>query len=109
VKTITRTRLQGQALPAGDLRVLSASYGAALQEQALADPVEQIEAAIEAIEAEKHTLPGLPTLLMDLRPDNDLERAFVAALSAKAASVESVSPQVSKATRPRTALQALQL
>ena len=35
---------------------------------------------------------GLPTLLLDLRPDNDLERAFVEALSAKAATVESVTP-----------------
>jgi RecB family exonuclease len=107
-ETITRTRLQAQALPEGDLRVLSAAYEAAMQEQALAGPVEQIEAAIEAVEARKHNLPGLPTLLLDLRPDNDLERAFVGALSAKAASIESVSPRVSTSTRPRTALQALQ-
>src|SRR6202034_3219885 len=108
VETITRTRLQAQALPEGDLRVLSAAYEAALQEQALAGPVEQIEAAIGGVEARKHNLPGLPTILLDLRPDSDLERAFVEALSAKAASIESVSPRVSTATRSRTPLQALQ-
>jgi CRISPR/Cas system-associated exonuclease Cas4 (RecB family) len=108
VETITRTRLQGQALPAGDLSVLSATYEAALQEHALAGPVEQIEAAIEAIELGKHVLSGLPTLLLDIRPDNDLECAFVEALSVKATTVESVTSQVAEATRPRTALQALQ-
>ena len=108
VETITRTRLHGQALPAGDLSLLSTSYETALQEQALAGPVEQIEAAIEAVEAGKHSLLGLPTLLLDLRPDNDLECAFLQALSAKAATVESVDTRVPKVTLPRTALQALQ-
>ena len=108
VETITRTRLQGQALPPGDLRVLSAAYEAALQEQALAGPVEHIEAAIEAVEAGKHTLLRLPTLLLDLRPENHLERAFVEVLSDKAVSIESVSPRVSSAPSPRNALQGLQ-
>jgi ATP-dependent helicase/nuclease subunit B len=108
VETLTRTRLQRQALPAGDLSILSASYEAALEEQSLAGPVDQVEAAIEGIEAGKHTLVGLPTLLLDLQPDSDLERAFVEALAAKAVTVESVSPRASKITRPWTALQALQ-
>jgi RecB family exonuclease len=108
VETMTRIRLEGQELPEGDLRVLSDAYEAALQEQALAGPVEQIEAAIEAVEAGKHSLLGLPTLLLDLRPDNKLERAFAEALSAKAANLEDIRADVTRATRPNTGLQALQ-
>src|SRR5215469_15119395 len=54
VETMSRIRLKGRELPAGDLRVLGAAYEAALQEQALASPVEQIDAAIEAAEVGKH-------------------------------------------------------
>ncbi len=108
VETMRRIRLLGQELPTGDLRGLGAAYESALQEQALAGPVEQIEAAIEAVKLGKHCLLGLPTLLLDLRPANDLERAFVEALSAKAAGLEDVSADVSTAAPPKTALVALQ-
>jgi RecB family exonuclease len=108
VETITRIRLQRQELPVGDLRVLGAAYEVALKEQALAGPVELIEAAIEAVQAGKHSLLGLPTLLLDLLPDNDLEREFVETLSAKAANLENIRANVSTARRPKTALQGLQ-
>src|SRR5215831_6909888 len=50
VETLTRIRLQRKELPAGDLRVLGAAYESALNENALAGPVEQLEAAIEAVQ-----------------------------------------------------------
>jgi hypothetical protein len=108
IETLTRIRLKGEDLPPGDLRVLGDAYEAALEEHALAGPVEQIEGAIEAVQSGRHPLLGLPTLLLDLRPDNDLERAFVAALLRKAASHEDVTADTKSAARYDTALQALQ-
>ncbi len=92
----------------GDLRVLGDAYEAALEEHSLAGPVEQLAIAIEAVQSGKHALLGLPTLLLDLRPDNDLEREFVEELSRKAASLEHVTADIKPSARHNTALQALQ-
>ena len=108
LETLTRIRLKGEDLPPGDLRVLGDAYEAALEEHALVGPVEQLGIAIEAVQSGKHPLLGLPTLLLDLRPDNDLERAFVEELSRKAASLGHVTADIAPAARHKTALQALQ-
>ena len=108
IETLTRLRLKEEDLPPGDLRVLGDVYEAALEEHSLAGPVEQIESAIESVQSGQHALLGLPTLLVDLRPDHDLERAFVEVLSRKAASVEQVTPDIMPTARHNTALQALQ-
>jgi RecB family exonuclease len=108
VETLTRIRLEGKELPAGDLRVLGSAYESALNEHALAGQVEQLKAAIEAVQSGKHSLHGLPTLLLDLRPDNNLEREFVEALSERAERIEHVRADVKRAKGYKTALHALQ-
>jgi ATP-dependent helicase/nuclease subunit B len=108
VETLTRMRLKEEDLPAGDLQVLGDAYEAALEDHLLAGPVEQLGTAIESVHSGKHVLLGLPTLLVDLRPDSHLERAFVEAFSYRAASVEHVTADVEPDSRYRTALQALQ-
>ncbi len=108
VETLNRIRLKGEDLPPGDLRVLGDAYEAALQEHSLAGPVEQLESAIEAVQSGKHALLGLPTLFLDLRPDNDLEREFVEELSRKAASLERATADAKAGARPTNALQAIQ-
>jgi ATP-dependent helicase/nuclease subunit B len=108
VETLTRIRLRGEDLPPGDLRILGDAYEAALEEHGLADPVEQLGIAIEAVQSGKHALLGSPTLLLDVRPDNDLERTFVEELSRKAASLGHVTVDIVPAARHKTALQALQ-
>jgi RecB family exonuclease len=108
VETLTRVRLKGEDLPRGDLRVLGDAYETALAEHALAGPVEQIESAIETVQSGRHSLLGLPTLFLELRPDNELERAFVEKLSRRAASHEHVTADTLPAARHNTALQALQ-
>jgi ATP-dependent helicase/nuclease subunit B len=108
VETLTRMCLKGSDLPPGDLRVLGDAYEAALEEHSLAGPVEQLESAIEAVQSGKHALLGLPTLLLDLRPDNDLEREFVEELSRKAGSLEHATADTKAAVRHDRALQGLQ-
>jgi ATP-dependent helicase/nuclease subunit B len=108
VETLTRIRLKGEDLPPGDLQVLADAYEAALQEHSLAGPVEQLESAIEAVQSGKHALVGLPTLFLDLRPDNDLERVFAEEFSRKAASFELATPDIPAAARHNSALQAIQ-
>jgi hypothetical protein len=108
VETLTRMRLKGEDLPPGDLCILGEAYEAALEEHTLAGPVEQLESAIAAVQSGKHALLGLPTLFLDLRPDNDLERAFVEELSRKAASLEHATADTKAGARHNSALQALQ-
>jgi ATP-dependent helicase/nuclease subunit B len=108
VETLTRLCLKRKDLPSGDLRALGEAYEAALEEHALAGPVEQLESAIEAVQSGKHALLGLPTLLLDLGPDNDLEREFVEEFSRKAASLEHATADIKAGARHNSALQALQ-
>jgi hypothetical protein len=101
-------RLKEEDLPPGDLRILADAYEAALEEHRLAGPVEQLAAAIETVQSGNHTLLGLPTLIVDLRLDNSLERAFLDELSRKAARVDHVTADIEPVARHTTALQALQ-
>jgi ATP-dependent helicase/nuclease subunit B len=108
VETLTRIHLKDEDLPPGDLRVLGDAYEAALEEHLLASQVELVGTAIEAVQSCKHALLGLPTLLVDLRLDNALERTFVEAFSRTAASLEHVTADTEPSARHHTALLALQ-
>jgi ATP-dependent helicase/nuclease subunit B len=109
VETLTRLRLEGQNLREGDLQLLGDAYELALAEQGLAGPAEQLEAAIEAVQSGKHSLHRRPTLLLDLWPDNHLEREFIQALwDGGGVQVEHIRADAHRAKPYRTALQALQ-
>lgn len=108
IETLTRVRLNGQDLPEGDLRVLGDAYEVALAEHSLAGPVEQLGAAIEAVRLGTHGLLGLPTLFLDLLPENDLEREFIEELSRKTATLEHLTAASNPAASHPTSLRALQ-
>jgi ATP-dependent helicase/nuclease subunit B len=108
VETLTRLRLKRQEPPGGDLRLLATAYQRVLAENSLVDAAAQLEAAIAAVKSGNHPLLGLPTLLVDLRPANALEREFIDQLSLRASAVESLEPESDCAGANSTALHALQ-
>jgi ATP-dependent helicase/nuclease subunit B len=108
IETLARIRLEGRDLPEGDLHVLSESYQSALSEHSLLDSVGQLEAAIEMVQFGNHTLMGLPTLILDMRPSNALERKFIEQFSQRAASLEVISAEGKPTTTNGNGLDALQ-
>ncbi len=68
--------------PATDLVRLKAAYEAALQQYRLVDEPALWELAREAVRERQHAFVGLPLLLLDLSPRNELEAALLSDLVA---------------------------
>lgn len=108
VETLTRLRLNRQESSEDDLGLLTSTYRRVLSEYSLVDAPGQLEAAIEVVKSGKHTLLELPTLLVDLRPANAMERDFIDRLSFRAPAVESLKAEREGTGAPTTSLRALQ-
>ncbi len=93
-RTVDELRMTGLTADAldPDLATAARAFEAALSEAGLADRALVLRAAAEALEQGPHPLCGLPTLLLDLEVNAQLESDLLKALAQRASSVLAVVP-----------------